>query len=113
MSKENNHECIICGTTYHHCDDCGKIKSFTPWRTICDTREHYQIFSAVQDYLAERTTKDESKETLEYIGVTVDNISDLKDSVKEIIVKILADDTTKSTKESTVAKTTMDETTIE
>ena len=113
MDKKHNHKCVICGTPYHYCDDCGKIKSFTPWRTICDTREHYRTFCVIQDYLANRCTKDEAKETLEYIGVTINNIADLKDSVKDIIVKILADDSIKTTKKSTVIKATVEETTIE
>lgn len=85
MDKSLNHECVICGTKYNHCDSCGKIKSFTPWRTICDTQKHYQMFCLINDYQHHLISKEEAKETLEYIGFTMDEKQGLKESVQAII----------------------------
>jgi len=93
MDKIPNHECIICGVKYHHCDDCAKMKSFTPWRAICDTSEHYQILLIIKDYQAKGITKDEAKEQLGIVGITIADISEFKDSTKSVLSDILSEDT--------------------
>lgn len=92
MIQNLNHECIICGVKYHHCDDCAKMKTFTPWRVICDTSEHYQILLIIKDYQANEITKDEAKDQLSIIGITLADISDFKDSVKSVLNDILSED---------------------
>ena len=93
MDKSLNHECIICGVKYHHCDTCSQMKTFTPWRVICDTSEHYQIFMVIKEYEANRITKEEAKEQLDIIGITANDIGSFKDSVKAILNDILIDET--------------------
>jgi hypothetical protein len=92
MEKELNHECIICGVKYHHCDSCNQISTFTPWRVICDTAEHYQIYMVILDYQSNTITKEEAKEQLNTNGVTLNSIESFKDSTKGILKEILADD---------------------
>ena len=91
MEKDLNHECIICGVKYHHCDSCNQMSTFTPWRVICDTSEHYQTFMVIKDYQSNIITKDEAKEQLDIIGVTVNDIESFKDSVKDILHDILVE----------------------
>ena len=50
MSQELNATCDICGKKYHVCNSCKEIKSFTPWRTVTDTLQHYAIFLALSQY---------------------------------------------------------------
>ena len=50
MSQELNATCDICGKKYHVCNSCKEVKSFTPWRTVTDTMQHYLIFLALSEY---------------------------------------------------------------
>ena len=49
MSKEINHWCVVCGKGYHACDSCNEIKSFTPWRSLTDSIEHFKIFTVLKE----------------------------------------------------------------
>ena len=77
MGDYINHHCIICGKGYHSCDSCNEIKSFTPWRTLTDTIEHFQLYNVLQDYVTKRITKFEARKELDKF-----NLSD-KDSFTE------------------------------
>lgn len=83
MSKEINHWCVVCGKGYHACDSCEKIKSYTPWRTLTDTIEHFAIFIVLKDYNNKIIDKQEARKLLEN--------SDLsgRDSFKESSKKLL------------------------
>ena len=50
MSKEINHWCVVCGKGYHACDSCNETKSFTPWRALTDSIEHFKIFTVLKDF---------------------------------------------------------------
>lgn len=50
MIEKPNHTCSICGTGYNACSGCMDVKSYTPWRTIVDSIEHYKIFLIIRDY---------------------------------------------------------------
>ena len=65
MSKEINHWCVVCGKGYHACDSCEKIKSYTPWRTLTDTIEHFAIFTVLKDYNNKVIDKQEARKLLE------------------------------------------------
>lgn len=83
MSKEINHWCVICGKGYHACDSCDSMKSFTPWRALTDTIEHFQLFVILKNYNNKLISKEEARKDLSKI-----NISD-KDSYKESVKKVL------------------------
>jgi hypothetical protein len=100
MDNTLNHECAVCGTKYHHCDSCGKIQSFTPWRIICDTAQHYQVFLTIKDYDSKIISKDEAVDELNRIGVEKVNIGDYKESIQAIMKEIF------SVKETKTIKTT-------
>ena len=83
--KEINHWCVLCGTGYHACDSCNKEKTFTPWRTLTDTIEHYKIFTVLKDYNNKLIDRDKAKELLSGLDLSG------KDNYKESSKKVLAD----------------------
>lgn len=106
MSEELNATCDICGKKYHVCDSCKDMTSFTPWRVITDTMEHYKVFVAVSDYT--RTgDKKQAKEDLSHCDLS--DIETFRDEVKKVIEEILEEekieDKTKSTINSSSKKT--------
>lgn len=83
--KEINHWCVLCGTGYHACDTCNKEKTFTPWRTLTDTIEHYKIFMVLKDYNNKLIDRDKAKELLSCLDLSG------KENYKESAKKVLAD----------------------
>lgn len=69
MATKLTHKCIICGTRYHSCDTCDRIRTYTPWRSICDSFEHYKIYLALRAYEEGIADKDETRSVLEDLGV--------------------------------------------
>ena len=90
MSNKINHWCIICGKGYHACDSCDPVKSFTPWRTIADTIDHYKIYMIIKQYNSKMITKTEAKNMLTNIDLT--GIKTFKDNVKTTLNEILKED---------------------
>ena len=90
MSNKINHWCIICGKGYHACDSCDSVRSFTPWRALADTVEHYQIYMVIKQYNSKLITKSEAKAML--INIDLTEINSFKDSVKTILKEILKED---------------------
>ena len=87
---KNNHKCIICGAEYHHCDDCSNMKSFTPWRSVCDTKEHFQVYMLFNDIKNNRISDNEAKISLENIGVSKTGIELFNEPVKDVLLPILS-----------------------
>lgn len=90
MSKKINHWCVVCGKGYHACDSCDEMQSFTPWRKMTDTPEHYKIFLLVKQYNNNLISKAEAKTMLANINIS--DIDTLKDDVKKVLNEILAED---------------------
>ena len=70
MAKQLNHTCIVCGKPYHSCDSCEKIKSYSPWRTIADTFDHYRIYVAIKSFDSGILSLEEVLQELDSLGVT-------------------------------------------
>lgn len=83
MSEHLNHTCSICGNKYRFCVDCGNATSFTPWRTIVDTMEHYKIYIVIRDYVNKYIDKSEAKLQLSKL-----DLSELNNFVPDIKIKI-------------------------
>lgn len=83
--KEINHWCVLCGVGYHACDTCAKEKTFTPWRTLTDTIEHYKIFTVLKDYNNKLIDRDKAKELLSCLDLSG------KENYKENAKKVLSD----------------------
>lgn len=98
MSENLNHTCDICGEKYHFCTTCSNIESFTPWRTIVDSIEHYKIFLIIRDYTNKNISKDEAKTQLEELDLSeLDSfVTEIKTVIKEIMAENLVINNTKS-----------------
>lgn len=94
MDKKINHWCVVCGKGYHACDSCNDTKTFTPWRVLADTPEHFAIFMVLRDYNNGVISKDEAKDMLSNYDLREKDT--FKDSAKKLITDIFNDDTSKT-----------------
>ena len=88
MSQELNATCDICGKKYHVCNSCKEVKSFTPWRTVTDTMQHYIIFLALSEYTK---TKDKEKAKEELSKCDLSELDTFNENIKTAIKEIMAD----------------------
>ena len=88
MSQELNATCDICGKKYHICSSCKEVKSFTPWRTVTDTMQHYIIFLALSEYTK---TKDKEKAKEELSKCDLSELDTFNENIKSAIKEIMAD----------------------
>lgn len=88
--KKINHWCVLCGAGYHSCDLCNSQKTFTPWRTLTDTLEHFQIFMILKDYNNRRIDRKEAVELLSAFDLS--DRETYKDSAKSVLADIFRDD---------------------
>ena len=97
MSEKYNATCAICGQPYKICRTCQEIKSFTPWRTITDTLQHYTLFLVLSEY---SRTKDKVKAKDELLKCDLSGKESFKDSVKNMIDEIMKEDAIKIIEET-------------
>lgn len=76
MAKQLNHKCIVCGKLYHSCDSCERIKSYSPWRTITDSFNHYQIYVTIKSFDSNIISQEEAIQELRDLGVTESTYKD-------------------------------------
>ena len=88
MAQELNATCDICGKKYHICSSCKEVKSFTPWRTVTDTMQHYIIFLALSEYTK---TKDKEKAKDELSKCDLSELDTFNENIKTAIKEIMAD----------------------
>ena len=88
MNLENNAICDICGKPYRVCNSCKEVKSFTPWRTVTDTMQHYLIFSALSEYTK---TKDKEKAKEELSKCDLSELDTFNENIKTVIKEIMAE----------------------
>ena len=88
MSQELNATCDICGKKYHICSSCKEVKSFTPWRTVTDTMQHYLIFLALSEYTK---TKDKEKAKEELSKCDLSELDTFNENIKTVIKDIMAE----------------------
>ena len=88
MAQELNATCDICGKKYHICSSCKEVKSFTPWRTVTDTMQHYLIFLALSEYTK---TKDKEKAKEELSKCDLSELDTFNENIKIAIKEIMAE----------------------
>ena len=88
MAQELNATCDICGKKYHVCNSCKEVKSFTPWRTVTDTMQHYLIFLALSEYTK---TKDKEKAKEELSKCDLSELDTFNENIKTVIREIMAE----------------------
>lgn len=89
MSEKYNAICDICGKPYKICKSCQDITSFTPWRIITDTREHYKIFLILSEY-----NQTKNKENARN-GLSTCDLSELEsftENTKKMIQEIMTEE---------------------
>lgn len=104
MSQELNATCDICGKKYHICSSCKEVKSFTPWRTVTDTMQHYLIFLALSEYTK---TKDKEKAKEELSKCDLSELDTFNENIKIVIKEIMAEEKGKIVE--TVSEETVEE----
>ena len=88
MAQELNATCDICGKKYHVCNSCKEVKSFTPWRTVTDTMQHYLIFLALSEYTK---TKDKEKAKEELSKCDLSEWDTFNENIKSAIKEIMTE----------------------
>lgn len=97
-------QCCVCGKEYEVCTSCQNIQNINPWRTICDTKEHYQVYVVVKDYNTKNITSAKAKEMLENINFDVNSISEYKANVQKSLKEIFHIRSVKKTEKKTIKK---------
>lgn len=97
MSEKYNATCAICGQPYKICRTCQEIKSFTPWRTITDTLQHYTLFLILSEY-SRTKAKAKAKDELSKCDLSEKEL--FKDSIKNMIDEIMKEDVIKIVEET-------------
>lgn len=78
-------KCIVCGKEYDVCLSCKNVKSYRPWRTVCDSIDHYKIHLVLSDHTNGFITSEEAKEQLSSIKFDADELLPaLKEHIDEI-----------------------------
>lgn len=90
MSEKINHWCILCGKGYHACDSCNEIKTYSPWRTLTDTIEHFKIFIVLKDFHNKIISKEEAKAKLSEYDLSEKD--SFKDSAKNVLNEIFCEE---------------------
>lgn len=98
MAQKLDHKCIVCGTMYHACDNCQQIKTYTPWRALCDSWEHYQIYLLIRTFQEGMDTKENLQAQLRKLGVERGSYTDWPEGTQKLLNQIF--DTPKRVKKA-------------
>lgn len=99
MSQELNATCDICGKPYRVCNSCKEVKSFTPWRTVTDTMQHYIIFLVLSEYTK---TKNKEKAKEELSKCDLSELDTFNENIKTVIKEIIEEKNVETVSEETV-----------
>lgn len=89
MTNNNiNAYCTICNKGYHVCNTCKNTRSFTPWRTVVDSMEHYKIYMAIHGYTV---TKNKEQAKAELQTCDLSGLESFKDEIKSVINEIMTE----------------------
>ena len=102
MQKQNFLKCIICGKSYRGCRTCRGRAEYSPWRNVCDTPRHYQVYRIIQDLDVKILSKSEAKEMLGNIGITSVDLDGFLPSVKSLLEPLFAEKKSRKTKDMAI-----------
>ena len=88
QKQKYTHKCIVCGLEYRSCDNCQRIKSYTPWRALCDSWDHYQIYLLIRTFQENLDSKENIQAQLEKLGVTPGSYSDWPEGTQRLLDEI-------------------------
>lgn len=84
--------CLICGKKYEACHSCEQVITYTPWRRVCDTFEHYAVYGIIKGYQAGTLSKADAKNELKLINVSRKECEEFLPDVKALILEILSEE---------------------
>lgn len=80
--------CRCCGKEYQVCPTCAEVKVYKPWRIICDTAPHYQVWLIVSNYRKGIVDKAEAKKQLEGVKLDKGEIATFIPVIRSLIEEI-------------------------
>lgn len=83
-----NSWCRICGIEYEVCPTCAETKMYTPWRIICDTATHYQIWLIIRQYKEGIISKETARERFTSLKIKKSDYENFIPSVRQVIDEI-------------------------
>lgn len=89
INNKNNNWCRTCGKEFYSCDSCQQVKEYTPWRVLCDTKEHYQIYMAFIMHRDGVMSESETRDSLKRMGVTVSEIKTFIPAIRDVFLPIM------------------------
>lgn len=93
--------CLVCGKEYETCN-CSSDMRNSPWKAICDTSDHYQIYMILNDYAFGNIDKKAAKELL--MKFDLSDYKNFKESAITLIDKILLEENNEKKKRATRKK---------
>lgn len=85
-------KCYLCGTEYEVCKLCRNVAEYTPWRRMCDSSRHFQIYMIVKDFRKGLLKEAEAKEQLANLQVNIDEVKTFVPSVQETLIPLFKKD---------------------
>lgn len=80
--------CRCCGKEYKVCPTCAEVKVYKPWRIICDTAPHYQVWLITSNFQKGIIDKATAKAQLDGVKLDKGEIATFIPAVCELIEKI-------------------------
>lgn len=84
-------KCKLCGKEYTGCRRCNE-KNTQVWKSVSDTKEHYQIYQYLVWYARGIVNKEQAKEALSKCDLS--KIDTFTDENKSLLTEILGDEST-------------------
>ena len=98
--RTGNVNCVICGSEYEVCRRCPTTTRNTPWRVLCDTPVHYQVYHIIQELKMGILKKEEAKEMLAHINITKKDVESFLPGVRDFLLPIFDEPKCESRKKS-------------
>lgn len=68
--SEKKLTCTVCGKEYEACITCQNAKTYSSWRNLVDSMEHYKLFILARDYGNGRLNKDDAKTKIKELDIS-------------------------------------------
>ena len=106
MAHERN--CIICGKQYQYCPKCLQYSNMEKWHVEYCSEQCKNTYSIINKYIFKHIDKEQAKMLLEGNGISNDSniVPKWKDFVFEILKTEEKKVTTKTTKKTSVKRST-------
>lgn len=86
---KNNKTCIVCGEKYTFCTRCEEYDNEPRWRAIYHDANCMEIFNIAANYLAGKTTKEETRKKFDSCDLT--NKEHFHHKIIEVIDEVYAE----------------------